>query len=108
MSKPMSKPMSKKEELQTIDPAALAKVSGGVTASSSAGSSNDAVMTALTGVLDSLKSLSTQQSQGSMNPMEMMMMMMMMSGRSSGAQVVAQQQPSNWTYDANNGYWIVK
>jgi O-acetylhomoserine/O-acetylserine sulfhydrylase-like pyridoxal-dependent enzyme len=102
--------MSKKqpEPLQTIDPTALAQVSGGAGAPA-ASSGNEAVMTALTGILDSIKSLAGSQSQGGFGPTEMMLMMMMMQqghGR-GGAQVVAQ-QPNNWTYDASNGYWIVK
>ena len=101
--------MSKKkqEELPTIDPTALAQVSGGAAAPASAGN-NDAVMTALTGVLDSLKSLAGSQQQSGFGPQEMMLMMMMMGNRSNSGAQVAAPQPNNWTYDAANGYWIVK
>jgi hypothetical protein len=100
--------MSKKkqEELQTIDPTALAQVSGGTAAPAAAG--NDAVMTALTSVLDSLKSLAGSQQQSGFGPQEMMLMMMMMGNRNNSGAQVAAQQPNNWTYDATNGYWIVK
>ncbi len=99
--KPAPEPIA---ALQTIDPTALAQVSGGAGTSST----DQAVMTALTGVLDSLKSLATQNQGGGFGPTEMMMFMMMMQGRGgSGAQVVAP-QPNNWTYNADGGYWIVK
>lgn len=83
MPKPKAEPAP--TELQTIDPTALANVSGG------AGGTDPAVMQALTGVLDSLQSLSNQRQQGGgFGPTEMMMFMMMMGGRNNQPQVVAQ------------------
>jgi hypothetical protein len=81
MSKP-AKPHhpTQPQSLQTIDPAALAQVSGGTTVTS--GTTDDQVMTALTGILNSIQQLG-QQNQGSfgMNPTEMMMFMMVMQQR---------------------------
>ena len=95
------------KDLQTIDPAALQQVAGGTSKSSSSGD-DAAVMTALTGILDSLKSLAQPQNNG-FSAQEAMMFMMMMQQR-GGAQVVAAApaQPLQWTWDANGGYWIVK
>src|SRR5205809_194370 len=77
----MSKPTKDEPtELQTIDLAALATVSGGTS-----GSADPAVMQALTGVLDSLKSLGQNNQQSGMDPTMMMMMMMMMGGHHSAA-----------------------
>lgn len=99
--------MSKKTELQTIDPAALDTVSGGASRASSGGEDNSAVTAALTGILDSLSSLKNNQQSGfGMN--EMMLFMMMMNRGSQQQVVAAQPQPTNWTWDANGGYWIVK
>src|SRR5688572_603472 len=83
----MSKPKAPEPtELQTIDPTALATVSGGAS-----GGTDPAVMQALTGVLDSLQSLSQNNNQQSgFGSMEMMMMMMMMGGRNSAPAAVAQ------------------
>jgi hypothetical protein len=71
-------------ELQTIDPVALATVSGGASSGT-----DPAVMQALTGVLDSLKSLGQNNQQSGMDPTMMMMMMMMMGGRGSAPTVAA-------------------
>ena len=69
------------EQLQTIDPAALAQVSGGATSTATT-ASPDQVMTALTGILESIQSLAGQRdSGGGMNQQEMMMFMMMMQQR---------------------------
>jgi hypothetical protein len=67
--------MSKPEQLETIDLAALAQVSGGATATPT---SNDQVFTALAGILDSIQSLASQQNTGGFNQQEMMMLMMIM------------------------------
>ena len=81
----MSKPTKDEPtELQTIDPTALATVSGGAS-----GGTDPAVMQALTGVLDSLKSLGQNQQQSGFGSMEMMMMMMMMGGRNSAPAAAA-------------------
>jgi len=72
----MSKPS---QGLQTIDPAALAQVSGGTTVTT-ASASNDQILTALNGILTSIQGL-TQQSPGGFNQQEMLMMMMIMQQR---------------------------
>lgn len=84
------------EALQTIDPTALANVSGGASrtpaaSSSSGGGGDDAVLSALTGILDSLHSLANQPRQG-FGAQEMMLFMMMLQQRNSAVQVV--QQPA--------------
>jgi hypothetical protein len=85
------------EALQTIDPTALASVSGGASrtpaaaSSSGGGGGDEAVLSALTGILDSLSSLANQPRQG-FGAQEMMLFMMMMQQRNGAVQVV--QQPS--------------
>ena len=88
MSNPKSNPQSNKDQLQTIDPAALAQVSGGTTTTPPAG--GDQVLTALTGILNSLQSLAGQKSNNSgFNPPEMMMLMMVMEQRNQQQQAAA-------------------
>jgi len=90
--------MSKKpppDELQTIDPTALAGVSGGAGADA-------AVTQALTSVIDSLKSLQSNKQSG-FDPTTMMMMMMMMGGRNNSAPVAV--APAN-TIGGYAGYTI--
>jgi hypothetical protein len=70
----MSKP---DPELQTIDPAALAQVSGGTTVSTSTASS-DPILTALNGILSSIQGLTQQNAGGGFNQQEMLMLMMIM------------------------------
>ena len=100
--------MSKKTQLQTIDPTALDKVSGGASRSSSSGGDDTAITAALTGILDSISSLSRGNQQSGFGMNEMMMFMMMMNRGNQQQVVAAQPQPTNWTWDANGGYWIVK
>jgi len=69
------------QELQTIDPAALAQVSGGATTTATTSSSNDQVLTALTGILDSLKTITGSQNNGGFNTQEMVMLMLIMQQR---------------------------
>ena len=90
----MSKPT---QGLQTIDPAALAQVSGGTTVSTStASSSNDQILTALTGILNSIQGLAQgQHSGGGMNQQEMLMLMMIMQQRNQ-QQVVSAGSPWGW------------
>jgi hypothetical protein len=83
----MSKPT---QGLQTIDPAALAQVSGGTTVSTST-ASNDQILTALNGILTSIQGLTQQQSPGGFNQQEMLMLMMIMQQRNQ--QVVATSSP---------------
>lgn len=80
----MSKPT---QGLQTIDPAALAQVSGGTTVSTSTTTSNDQILTALNGILTSIQGLA-QPNTGGFNQQEMLMLMMIMQQRNQ-QQVVA-------------------
>lgn len=73
----MSKP---KPELQTIDPAALAQVSGGTTVATPTASS-DQILTALNGILTSIQGLAQGNTGGGFNQQEMMMLMMIMQQR---------------------------
>ena len=86
------------QELQTIDPAALAQVSGGTTVSTSTASSNDQILTALTGILNSIQGLAQGQNSGGgggMNQQEMLMLMMIMQQRNQ-QQVVSAGSPWGW------------
>jgi hypothetical protein len=80
------------QELQTIDPAALAQVSGGAT-SAPTSASNDQILTALTGILDSIKSLAQPSSGGGLNQQEMLMLMMIMQQRNQQQVAVAAASP---------------
>jgi hypothetical protein len=87
--------MSTPDQLQTIDLAALAQVSGGIAAP--AATTNDQILTALTGILDSIHSLAGQSSNGGgFNQQEMFMLMMLMQ-RNNQPQQVAVSPP--WTAD---------
>ncbi|HEX3474314.1 MAG TPA: hypothetical protein VHT91_04685 [Kofleriaceae bacterium] len=86
----MSKPT---QGLQTIDPAALAQVSGGTTVST-ATSSTDQILTALNGILTSIQGLA-QPNAGGFNQQEMMMMMMIMQQRNQ-QQVIASSPWGGW------------
>lgn len=85
----MSKPS---QELQTIDPAALAQVSGGTTVTTSS-ATNDQILTALNGILTSIQGLG-QPSSGGFNQAEMLMLMMIMQQRNG--QVVSAGSPWGW------------
>jgi hypothetical protein len=81
------------DPFQSIDPGALAGVSGGasrVTARSS--SSNDQLTAMMTQITDSIKALATNNNQS--DPMQMMMMMMMMSGGMGGGGGAAAAPPA--------------
>lgn len=96
----------KPEALQTIDLTTLAQVSGG-RSSDSGGSSDTAIMTALSGILDSLGSLASSRQSG-MSAQDMMLFMMLMQQRSAPAISTPHAPAPTWTWDANGGYWIVK
>ncbi|HEX7842969.1 MAG TPA: hypothetical protein VF469_36100 [Kofleriaceae bacterium] len=82
------------QELPTIDPAALAQVSGGTTvATGTASSSSDQVLTALTGILSSIQSLAQQHGGGGFNQQEMLMLMMIMQQRNQQQVAVASANP---------------
>ena len=86
----MSKPT---QGLQTIDPAALAQVSGGTTVTTA---SNDQILTALNGILTSIQGL-TQPNSGGFNQQEMLMLMMIMQQRNQ-QQVIATSPWGGWGY----------
>jgi hypothetical protein len=82
------------QELQTIDPAALAQVSGGTTASTSP-ASNDPILTALNGILTSIQGLAQHNTGGGFNQQEMLMLMMIMQQRNQ-QQIIAPGSPWGW------------
>jgi len=88
----MSKPT---QGLQTIDPAALAQVSGGTTVSTP--TSNDQILTALNGILTSIQGLTQQNTGGGFNQQEMLMLMMIMQQRNQ-QQVIATSPWGGWGY----------
>jgi hypothetical protein len=99
MSNPKLTPKSNNNQLQTIDPAALAQVSGGTTTTPTS-TSGDQVLTALTGILSSLQSLATQKtSGGGFNQQEMLMLMMMMQQRNQQQAAVAATSAWPWSQD---------
>jgi hypothetical protein len=70
--------MANPDQLQTIDLAALAQVSGGAVAAPATGG-NDEIFTALSGILASIQSLAGERNNsGGFNQQEMLMLMMMM------------------------------
>ena len=87
----MSKPT---QGLQTIDPAALAQVSGGTAVTTA--TSNDQILTALNGILTSIQGL-TQPNSGGFNQQEMLMLMMIMQQRNQ-QQVIATSPWGGWGY----------
>lgn len=91
------------DPFQTIDPTALAQVSGGAGASTD----NEAVMTALDSILDSIKSISSNQNQGGFGPTEMMMFMMMLQGRNGSSQYV-HAAPTVQPFTCGTGTTILK
>ena len=100
--------MPKPDDFQTIDPAALTNVAGGK-ATSSSSSDSSAVMSALTGILDSLGSLASSRQNSGFGAQEMMLFMMMMQQRTAVPTMSTAHAPApSWTWDANGGYWIVK
>lgn len=90
--------MSNHDELQTIDPAALAQVSGGV-GQTPPTNVNDSLVTALTGILDSLQSLSTQRSGSGFNQQEMLLLMMMMQQRNQQQAAAAAAAAASWSWN---------
>jgi len=88
----MSEP---KDPFASIDPAALAQVSGGATASQyKDGGDGVDLYGALSGILDSLNDLSHSRSSGSgFSTTEMLMLMYVMEQRNRGPTVVAAPPP---------------
>ena len=83
-------------ELPTIDPAALAQVSGGTTVTpttTTSTSNSDQILTTLNGILTSIQNLSHGQNNGGLNQTEMFMLMMIMEQRNQQA---AATSPWGW------------
>jgi hypothetical protein len=96
----MSNPKSNQAQLQTIDPAALAQVSGGAaTTPTPTSTSSDQVLTALTGILHSIHSLANQSSGGGFNQQEMLMLMIMMQQRNQQQATVAATSAWPWSQE---------
>jgi hypothetical protein len=76
-------------ELQTIDPAALAQVSGGTTVATNTGSTNDQILTSLNGILSSIQSLAQPNNNGGLNQTEMLMLLMIMQQRNQQVAVAS-------------------
>ena len=90
MSKPPKPP--KPEELPaTIDPAALAQVTGGT-------SDSTGLISALNGLLDSVKQIQTTSKANGINPQEMMLFMMLMQRQREPTVTVATAQPPWWYF----------
>ena len=89
--------MSKPQELQTIDTAALAQVSGGV-AQVPPTTSTDPLLTALSDILDSLKTLGQQNTGGGINQQEMLMFMMLSQKNQQSAPVAVVPAARYWYY----------
>jgi hypothetical protein len=91
-------PGASSNQLQTIDPTALAQVSGGTTVSTS--TTNDQVLTALTGILSSIQGLAGQQNTGGgFSQQEMMLMMMVMAQRNQQQAAVASTSAWPWSQE---------
>jgi hypothetical protein len=90
--------MAHRDELQTIDPAALAQVSGGAATTPTPTTTNDQLLTALTGILDSIQSLAKQNTGGGFNQQEMFLLMMMMQQRNQQAAAAAAAY-SSWSQE---------
>jgi len=88
-------PKPNQNQLQTIDPAALAQVSGGTTTTTTS-TSGDQVLTALTGILDSIQSLANKNTNSGFNQQEMLMLMMIMQQRNQQQVAVAATNPWPW------------
>ena len=84
----MSKPP--KDELQGIDPAALAQVTGGT-------SDTSALLGQLTGLLNDLKQVKTVGAANGINPQEMMLFMMLMQQRNQQTTTVVSAPPGWWS-----------
>ena len=92
--------MSNPHELQTIDTAALAQVSGGAgQASPTTTATSDPLLTALSGILDSLQALTQQNQSGGINQQEMLMFMILMQQRNQ------QQAAAAAAAAAGGGWW---
>lgn len=85
----MSKP-THKDELPSVDLAALAQVTGGA-------GENSALLGQLTGILDSIKSVRNVSQENGINPQEMMLFMMLMQQRNQQQTTQVVQQIPWWS-----------
>ena len=84
--------MSNPDQLQTIDLAALAQVSGGATAAPT--TDNDQIFTALNGILESIHSIAGQQrNTGGFNQQEMFMLMLILQQQNRSQVLPASSSP---------------
>jgi hypothetical protein len=82
--------MSQKDEFQTIDANALATVAGGTGTTTSGTSTDDQVLNALTGILNSLQSLNqNNNNNGSFGVPEMLMLFTIMKNQQQPTQVIS-------------------
>ena len=93
----MSKPPPKIPDLPSIDPAALAAVTGGT-------SDSTGLISALNGLLDSVKQIKATSQANGINPQDMMLFMMLMQRQREGTAVTVATAPPWWS----GGNWIVR
>jgi hypothetical protein len=95
MSKP-PKPPKPEDQPATIDPAALAQVTGGT-------SDSTGLVSALNGLLDSVKQIQTTSQANGINPQEMMLFMMLMQRQQQSSVTVA--SGGQWYSQGGNWYF---
>ena len=87
MSKP---PKPESPDLPSIDPAALAQVTGGT-------SDPNGLISALNGLLDSVKQIKATSQANGINPQEMMLFMMLMQRQRESSAVTVTTAPPWWS-----------
>lgn len=93
----MSKPPPEVPDLTSIDPAALAAVTGGT-------SDSTGLISALNGLLDSVKQIQTTSKANGINPQDMMLFMMLMQRQQQSAAVTVSASPPWWS----GGGWYIR
>lgn len=93
----MSKPPPKIPDLASIDPAALAQVTGGT-------SDSTGLISALNRLLDSVKQIQTTSKANGINPQDMMLFMMLMQRQQQSSAVTVSTAAPWWS----NGTWYVR
>lgn len=93
----MSKTPPPIPDLASIDPAALAQVTGGT-------SDSTGLISALDGLLDSVKQIQTTSKANGINPQDMMLFMMLMQRQQQSSSVTVAAAPPWWS----NGTWYVR
>jgi hypothetical protein len=97
MSKSTPKPPPDVPDLSSIDPAALAQVTGG-------SSDSSALIKQLDGLLDSVKQIRATSQANGIDPQEMMLFMMLMQRQQQAATVTVAAAPPWWS----RGTWYVR